>query len=476
MLTERAIEKLYEINRTGHLTKNNGITVFGHGVDMTDKSKDIDICIPDKERNGHVGIFGSTRVGKTGLLTNIARQDIMKGYNVVLIDPKGDNDLLSFTMQVAAEAGRLDDVMMLTPIYPNHSIKIDPLSHYYMQDELVDHVVSGIKAKEDFFIAIASEITQAVIAGLEIKARREKRRMSINFNDIKSRISYHDLQDFQKELMQSVNEIPEAADVVANIEKILHSPQEYFGKVTSSLRTAVSALSSGNTGKIIGRSYTNEFVKRFEEGKGVILYCNTGSLLARRTAHIVSRVLISMIQSMVGRFLSSGKVLNPPLCIHLDEGHNALYLGIDQLFTKAGGANCWVHFYTQSLAFMQDEIGPEAARGIVDCMNTLMFLRINHPETARFVEDSSPDIKKFQTIITPDDLCGRVTLREVDEKLIPGSKVLQLANRQFYMRSKGQFYKAFTENLPERYISVDFPGISGSDPYQELSLADKLVA
>ena len=472
MQSEQALEKLYEINHRGSLVKNNGITVFGRGVDMNDKSKDISICMADNERNGHVGIMGSTRVGKSGLLINVASQDIKKGYNVVIIDPKGDKDLLSHTMQVAAEAGRLHDVMMLTPIYPDHSIKIDPLSHYYMQEELVEHVVSGIKAKEDFFIAIAGEITQAVIAGLALQAKAANKPMNINFDDIAARISYFDLQQFQKELMGLITTLPEAADVCANIEKILHSPQEYFGKVTSSLRTTTSALVTGNTGKIIGKSHANEFVKRFEEGKGIILYCNTGSMLARRTAHIIARVLISMIQSMVGRFLSSGRVLSPPLCLHIDEGHDALYLGIDKLFTKAGGANCWIQFYTQSMAFVINEIGPEAARGIIDCMNTLGFLRLNHPETAKFVEDSSPDIKKFQTIITPDDLTGRVTLREVDEKLILGANVLQLEDRQFYMRSRGKFFKAFTIDLPYRYVNVEFPEISGSDPYQQHGITE----
>ena len=89
--------------------------------------------------------------------------------------------------------------MLLTPIYPDHSVKLDPLSHYYMEDELVDHVVSGIKAKEDYFIAIASEVTGAVISGLAIKARKKGKELNANFSDIKSRVTYKDLQDLKTE-------------------------------------------------------------------------------------------------------------------------------------------------------------------------------------------------------------------------------------------------------------------------------------
>ena len=124
-----------------------------------------------QERSGHLGCFGTTRIGKTRLMESIIEQDIRKGYNVAIIDPKGDIDLFSKVIQASAESGRLEEVMLLTPIYPDHSVKLDPLSHYYMEDELVDHVVSGIKAKEDYFIAIASEVTGAVVSGLAIKAK-----------------------------------------------------------------------------------------------------------------------------------------------------------------------------------------------------------------------------------------------------------------------------------------------------------------
>lgn len=465
--TQSATEMLRELNGKGVLSPNNGITRIGRGVNMEDKSKDIDIEIPDADRSGHIGFFGTTRVGKTGLLSVIVGQDIKKGYNTVIIDPKGDVDLFSRMIQYAAEAGRLDDVMLLTPIYPDHSIRLDPLSHYYMEDELVDHVISGIKAKDDFFISVASEVTQAIIAGLSILSKNNNTRLNTNFNQVRERIDYMALGKLRNELVSIQGRIPDADEVIASLEKILNSPQDFFAKVSSSLRTTVSALATGNTGKIIGKSLTNDFVKRFEEGRGVILYCNTGSLLARRTAHIIARVLISMIQSMVGRFFSSGKKLDPPLCIHIDEGQNVLYQGIQDLFSKAGGANAWVSFYTQSIALIEQEIGRESARGILDNMNTLIFLRVNHPETARYMEDSTPYIKNFQALITPDDSTGRVTLRELDEKLIPAANVLQLAQRQFYMRYQGRFYKAFTLDLPPKYVEIKFPEVSGSDPVQQ---------
>ena len=172
-----SLEKLRTINENAKKAgkdkprPNDGLTHLGKGVNMDDISKVVDISISDADRSGHLGCFGTTRVGKTRLIENIIEQDIRKGYNVVVIDPKGDGELFSKIVQVAAESGRLDDVMMLTPIFPDVSIMLDPLAYYYMEDELVEHIISGIKAKEDYFIAIAQEVSQAVIAGLALEAR-----------------------------------------------------------------------------------------------------------------------------------------------------------------------------------------------------------------------------------------------------------------------------------------------------------------
>jgi len=334
---------------------------------------------------------------------------------------------------------------------------LDPLAYYYMEDELVDHVISGIKAKEDYFIAIAAEVTQTVVSGLALQAKHRGERLNINFYDIKTRSDYYSLKKFR----ETLEILPGSHDICQAIEQILNSPADFFAKVSSSLRTTLSALTSGSTGKIIGKSLVNEFVKRFEEGKGVILFCNTGSMLARRTAHIIGRVLISMIQSMLGRFYASGRKLDPPLCLHIDEGHNMLYKGIQELFNKGGAANVWIHFYTQSVAQIEEEIGREAARSILDNINTWVYMLVNHPETAQYIEDSSPTIRKYQPILS---FGGGISVREIEDKQILAYKVMQLQKRQFYMRSYGNLYKGNTLDTTPAYVRVEFPHLSSARP------------
>ena len=93
MFQANGLERLREINRKGKCRPNSGITILGKGVNLADRSKDIFITIPDQERSGHLGCFGTTRIGKTRLMESVIEQDIRKGYNVAIIDPKGDIDL-----------------------------------------------------------------------------------------------------------------------------------------------------------------------------------------------------------------------------------------------------------------------------------------------------------------------------------------------------------------------------------------------
>ena len=117
-------------------------TVVGTGHRIKDRSKKAALSINDADLSGHSWVFGTTRVGKTRLIENILEQSINKGYSTVIIDPKGDVELFSKITQVALEAGRKDDLMLISPIFPQYSIKINPLEYYYMPEELVGHLVS----------------------------------------------------------------------------------------------------------------------------------------------------------------------------------------------------------------------------------------------------------------------------------------------------------------------------------------------
>ena len=292
--------------------------MLGRGQKLNDPRHNLEIIMPDSDRNGHFWCFGTTRVGKTRVMENMVEQDIRKGYSVVIIDPKGDVDLFFKVVQVAFEEGRQEELMLVTPIFPAFSAIIDPLSYYFMPEELVGHIVSGVEVgKEKFFYNVAYEISLIVVQALVLLAKNEGKLPLFNLNHVKNRISRSELEKLKSEIDTIDSE--EAKQLSSDMQKILDSPPDYYGKVSSSLRVALMELTSGNIGKIIGKADENRFLKRLEEGRRVIMIVQLGSLITRKAAFTVGKVVISMIQSFVGRVFASGRKVSPPLCLYIDE-------------------------------------------------------------------------------------------------------------------------------------------------------------
>ena len=430
-------------------------TFLGYGWNLKEPGKVRKIRLQDSVRKRHLFCFGSTRIGKTRLIELMIEQDIQKGYSVVFFDPKGDIDIFSKIVQVAYEEGREEELCLVTPIFPQCSAKMDPLAYYYMPEELVSHVVSGIKAREEFFINVAYETTFVIIQALLFFARVKKKKPELNFNVVKERASYQDLKNLEEQLKDYESD-PEAQEILATLRQILASPQDYFAKVSSSLRTVLTSLSVGSVGAIIGKAKANEFIKRLEEGKRVILIVQTGSLLTRKTAHIVARVLLSMVQSFVGRIYLSGRKLDPPLCVYMDEASNLLYAGVEDLFNKAGGAGVWVHGFTQSIADIEAEIGPQNARKILDNANTKIFMRVNDPNTAEYIADYSGMTTRFSPILS---LGGGITVREVEEPVVRPEEVLTLQVREFFLFTMSGAYRGKVAYVDEPYFNILYPRV-----------------
>lgn len=428
-------------------------TFLGHGWSLENQGKIKKISLPDSARKGHLFCFGTTRIGKTKLIEQMIEQDIRKGYSVVFFDPKGDPDIFSKIVQVVNEEKCQEALSLITPIFPECSAQIDPLSHYYMPEEIVSHVISGIKAKEEFFINIAYETTLIVILALIEFAKVKNEKPVFNFNIIKERISYKDLVNMKTQL-ESLPKSPGVEDILVSLRQIVDSPQDYFAKVSASLRTVLTSLSTGSAGSIIGKTTTNQFIQRLEAGKQVIMIVQTGSLLTRKTAHMIARVLLSMIQSFVGRKYASGKKVDPPMCLYLDEAGSLLYMGIEDLFNKSGGADVWIHAFTQSIADPEAEIGKPQARKILDNTNTKIFMRVNDPGTAEYIAAYSGMQKKYSPILS---LGGGITIREIEEPAVRPEDVMNLQQREFFMFSAEGAFRGKTAFIKEPYLKIIYP-------------------
>ncbi len=433
-------------------------THIGTGVHLDHPETIIELGFPDHFRKGHFWCFGTTRVGKTRLMEHIIEQDISKGYSVVAIDPKGDIDLFSKITGLADATGRLHDLMLITPIFPQYSAILDPLSLYYMPEELVAHITAGVAVgREPYFFGVAYEVSLVVVQALIMLAEVNGTAPSFNLNDIKNHISHQDLERL-KEQLDYIN-TPEAEQLSRDMQKILSTPPDYYSKVASSLRVALTELTSGNVGQIIGKADENRFIKRLEQGKGIILVVQLGSLLTKRAAYTAGKVIISMIQAFVGRVYSSGKSITPPLVLHIDEAQSVLYHGIEDLFAKAGGAGVYIHGYCQSISQLFAEIGEDRANTILDNCNTKLFMRVPDAKTASYVSRHLGEEKRFSPIIS---VGGGLSIRETEEVRIKHTEVLNMATRELFLNTYSGTYKGKTATVNDSKLKVTFPNLAGT--------------
>jgi conjugal transfer pilus assembly protein TraD len=404
--------------------------VLGKGVDMDDPTRMIDIVMPDSYRKGHKIVFGATRSGKSKSAESSIEQDLRAGRSVIYMDPKPDNELLSKIIQTAVALDREEELMLITPIFPEYSAVIDPLSHYFMVDELMGHTVSGIKeGKDPYFRNVAKNISMCIISGEKLIAEASGRRMNINLNKIKKRISRTELEILKGELTSLGT--AEADELADDIQRLIEAGQDFFSKVASSLTTAILELTGGNIGKIIGLADENRFMKRLEEGKRVICVVQLAALMTNEASATLGKVFLSMLRSFVGRaFASKRQRMTPPLCLYMDEGHRIFFPGIEDLFSMGGGCDLWITCMVQSYSQIIDAVGEDKARTILDNTNTKMFFRVPDFDTAEYVAKHFGVHKILSPIMNAN---GGITSRETEEDVIKPQNILRLRTREFYL-------------------------------------------
>jgi conjugal transfer pilus assembly protein TraD len=434
--------------------KEQPYTDLGIGFDLEDRTRIVDIGLPDQDRKRHTFVFGTTGVGKTRLAEYMIEQDIRKGYSIAFFDPKGDQEIFAKIVQVAKECGRLNELMLVTPIFPEYSAIIDPMAYYFMVDELVGHVVSGIKAgKEPYFRNIAKGITMSVILTLRILAEAQKTKPLLNFNELRLGVRRSSLEEYMEALTMIAS--PEALEVAGMIQDVLEYPEEHYSKVSSSLRTALLELSSGNIGRVIGKAKENRFIRELEKGNRVIFVVHSGSLITREAAATLSKVIISMIQSFIGRtILSKKRRVSPPLSIYMDESQSLLYQGIDELFAKGGSADVMVTAFAQSVNQLYAAVEEEFAKSILDNTNTKLFMRCPDAETSRYALEHFGVHKVLAPIMQPT---GNITAREVEEDVLQVSDILGLQQQEFYLLTYSGRYRGRIRDVRPPHVKIGFP-------------------
>ena len=109
--------------------------------------KDAPVYIPQEVRVGHTFVVGTTRVGKTRLASILINQDIRNGDAIIVVDPKGDLDLVRDIYSACNAANRLNDFRIVHLGFPELSAHYNPLKNFDQVSEVATSITDAITAE-----------------------------------------------------------------------------------------------------------------------------------------------------------------------------------------------------------------------------------------------------------------------------------------------------------------------------------------
>lgn len=389
------------------------------------------------ERPGHTLVIGTTRVGKTRFEELLVAQDIRRGEVVVVIDPKGDADLLR-RVYAEAKRARRDEVFYLFHLgYPALSARYNAVGRFDRITEVASRTANPLPsagnsaAFREFAWRFTNIVTRARVA---LGRRPDYRQILRDVSDIDPLlIEYFEYwldrdgpPDWRVEVQKQragLRQVPQGRDkyaaaliqyvsahklydpVAAGLRSAFQYDRTYFDKIVASLLPLLEKLTTGKVAELIAPDYQNladtrpildwlEVIRR----RGIV-YVGLDALSDREVANAVGNAMFADLVTVAGHLYKHGahhglpelkkpSAARPTICLHADEFNQLIGPEFIELVNKGGGAGMQVTAYTQTLADIEARLGDRAqAQQTIGNFNTLIMLRVKDPATAALLTD-----------------------------------------------------------------------------------------
>ena len=372
------------------------------------KAQERPLVLPFSELVGHVLIGGTTRSGKTRLLEVIVCEAIQAPGTVVVIDPKGDVELL---VRAAAQARRMGrEFRFFSPAFPQASRTFNPLSMCETTTELAARVQAlmpggGGMARDPFF----TEYPLAIIERLGAAQAAVGEKWTIEgLNAVTTLVP--PLEDLiAKYLHRAVFErggedAPPFRDLKAEYEQSGRrdlladamlddhgKPRDHWQRVTANLTPAFRGVTGGEMGRLLSTIPPDLSWKKIvagSDGKGMVVYFSMNSLMFGEVSNRIGRVVLQDLIGFLGRrYAYDDPARMTPITILIDEFSNVAYGGFIDALNKGGGARAHFMLAMQSLADPEAAMGREGAQRVLDNLNTRIWFRLTDDRTAKLATE-----------------------------------------------------------------------------------------
>jgi conjugal transfer pilus assembly protein TraD len=405
-----------------------------HGLETEVK----DLYLPEDHLSGHMLVLATTRWGKTRLFEMLSTQIIHKRDRrcLIVLDPKGDFDLMNAIKKECENAGRPDDFIYFHPAHPKESVRINPLQNFNRATELASRIASLIPAENgsDSFSDFAWRHLNVIANGLimieespniiklkryiqggpdqllqkalkvfldrnipdweeaadkYIKAaglNKRGRPSSETSDELVGMVNF-----YKKEVLGQVNIA--STQVIDGLINIYDHDRTHSMKMLAVLAPTLEQLTSGALEQLLSPNPDDieddrpivDTRKIIDAGK--IFYCGLDSLSDNRVGRAIGSILLADITSCAGD-RQNYALTNEPVHILVDEASEAMSPPFVALLNKGGSSGFRVLVATQTVPDLIAETGNEAmALKILGNINNVITGRIQDKMTMEYATE-----------------------------------------------------------------------------------------
>lgn len=468
-----------------------------HGVEPKEK----DIYQPIKHAEGHTLIVGTTGSGKTRAFDTLISQAILRNETVIIIDPKGDKELVENAKRACEALGEPERFLMFNPAFPEDSIRIDVLANFTRGTELASRIAALIPSEtgNDPFTSFGWLALNNIINGLLIIDSQPNltvlRRylengaanlviQAIDAYGSKNLSGYEEKRSARVAKVQAKGReaVAQSLSRLYYTEIQPHSPSSdlegllsmfehdsaHFGKMIATLLPVMSMLTSGPLGKLLSPDIDDPTDKRkifnstsiIQQKK--VLCLGLDSLTDSMVGSAIGSLLLSDLAAVAGDRYNYG-IENLPVNVFVDEAAEVLNDPMIQLLNKGRGALLRLNVATQTFADFSARLGSEnKARQVLGNINNILALRVVDAETQEYIVKGLPKTRVKYVMRTQGQNTdssepilhgGNQGERLMDEEfdLFPAPLLGQLPNLEYVAKiSGGRFIKGRLPILVEK--------------------------
>lgn len=314
-------------------------------------------------RVGHTLVIGTTRVGKTRFAELIITQDIARGDVVIVIDPKGDADLMLRCYSEAVRAGREDKFYFFHLGYPEISAQYNPIGSYMRITEVASRIAGQMPAEgqsaafKEFVWGYVNQVAKGLVGIGQTPnyplIKKYSQQLEPLYNEYMDRLLGERLPNYQAELrryielmrlepkerreqglMDDVSQIKRDRDAVAryllykhnlgkyafseaeldtaqSLTKAFITDQQYLSKLIASLDPFLEKMTTGAVAQLISPTYLDPKKPTFDWGSiiqsGGIVYVGLDALSDQEVARTVGASMLADLTSQYGRIYKEGR-------------------------------------------------------------------------------------------------------------------------------------------------------------------------